>query len=433
MVPAWDLLTDTERYPTEISKLRTSDHSLALYIHIPFCHSLCYYCGCHTVIRTLASPASEVYLSSIFKEIDCIHPYLGGKKSITQLHLGGGSPNFLTETQIKKLIEKLNSAFSLAPSFEMAIECDPRLATSSKLALFKQLGFNRISFGIQDFDPNVQKAIHRIQPFTLVETLYQECRTLAFDSINFDLVYGLPHQSQTSFAKTIERVIQLKPDRIALFSYAHVPWMKKHQKLIDTHALPSPYEKLNLFLFARQAFFDAGYEPIGMDHFALPNDALVKAYKGGYLHRNCMGYTTGTFKNYLGLGVSSIGSLGNTYFQNHHHLKTYTQKLSEGILPVERVKSLTQDDIIRQWVIQQLMCYFSIDKKEFYKNFKVNFDDYFREAHPHIEASSQQNLITSDGSQIKVSELGKIFIRNICAGFDIYLQKNQSGKYSKAI
>jgi len=288
--------------------------------------------------------------------------------------------------------------------------------------------------GIQDFDPKVQEAVNRIQPASMVKDIYEACRTLKFHSINFDLIYGLPHQTQESFSKTIKQVIQLKPDRIALYSFALVPWIKKQQTILNEEDLPTPDEKLEIYLQSREQLLESGYDAIAMDHFALKNDEMAKAFHAGNLYRNFMGYTCQYTDDFLGLGVSSIGFLKHTFVQNTKDLKEYYKHLSHGHLPTERGKVLAVDDRARQWAINALMCQFQIDKQTFKDVYKVNFDLYFKQEQEHLQKCAQEKLIELEENKITVTDLGKLFIRNICMGFDWYLrQKNAHKKFSNTI
>lgn len=423
-IPYWDLENDVPLHIHQFNTKETTFSSLALYVHIPFCQSLCYYCGCHTEIRDVHSDHAKNYLSFLFKEIDLMTRHFETKKRVTQLHIGGGTPNFLTKKELQQLFDTLANAFYIDRHAEITIEIDPRTVTFEQLSLLKTLGFNHISLGIQDFDIEVQKAIHRIQPFEQVQIIYTKCRELGFTEINFDLIYGLPKQHVTEFENTLKKVIILKPDQIALFNYAHVPWMKKHQKMINEHDLPTVQNKIQLFLTAWDFLKQHDYQAIGLDHFVLPNSQLAKAYQNHQLQRNCMGYTTQYADSYLGLGVSSIGYLAHDYYyQNQRQLNTYYQSIQNGRLPIERQKLLSADDQKRKWIIQQLMCYGNVDKSFFYRQFAVYFDEYFAREIPMMKQFQLENFVTMSQNEIKLTALGKIFIRNICAAFDNYFSK----------
>ncbi len=432
--PEWrDDFTD-EDYRGKLRSFAVGDKTLSLYVHLPFCQSLCYFCACNVLIRDPESRVGDQYLGYLFKEIDLVCSMLGEKRNVKQLHWGGGTPTFLNESQIARLFEKITASFDVDLAQEIAVEIDPRTIDRKKLAMIRTLGFNRVSMGIQDFDAAVQRHVNRVQPFETVERLCSWCREERFQSINVDLIYGLPGQSRESFRHTVERVVELKPDRIALYSFAHVPWLKKHQQKLDTAKLPMPEEKLDIFLMAREGFMGNGYQAIAMDHFALNNDELTRAYKNGTLYRNFMGYTVKPADEYLGIGLSSIGYLESTYVHNHKVLKDYYRCLDEGRLPVHRGIVLSEDDRMRQWVINALMCRFCVDKEAFRKKFRSSFDEYFQEEQPHIERCRREGLLREDKGLLKATETGKIFIRNVCMGFDRYLRtRKENQRFSRTV
>ena len=421
-VPEWKDAISQEHLKTVY---RNPNTPKALYIHIPFCQSLCWYCGCNTIIKKQKSHA-DTYLDYLFKEIDQIHVLAGQKLNITQLHWGGGTPNFLTEKQTIRLLDKLDEAFEIDYNGELAIEVDPRTTTEEQIYLLRKLGFNRISMGIQDFSPDVQKAINRIQSFEDVKKLYDFCRYMDFDSINFDLIYGLPKQTVEKYKDTIRKTIELKPDRIALYSYAWLPQFKSHMKLIKENDLPKAEEKLNIFLEAEKLFKDNDYDEIAMDHFALKSDELSKAAKSNKLFRNFMGYTTQTTQETVGLGLSSISYLENTFFQNHASLKDYYQSIEINTIPASKMKVLSEDDIIRNWTIQSLMCNQLLNKNDFYQKFRYNFDEYFENELPSLKEYIDEEFVLHNATDISVTEKGRYFLRNICMTFDGYLGKSQN-------
>lgn len=432
--PVWSDEVNEDVYINQLKAFGQTDKTLSLYIHIPFCQSMCTFCACSVLIRKAEKKYGDEYLQHLFREIELISKYIGKRPVVRQLHWGGGTPTFLTEEQIQQLFLKIQRHFDVDLSGEIAIEIDPRTITRKKIETLKKLGFNRISMGIQDFDADVQKGINRIQSLAMVKEVYQWCRDYEFDSINFDLIYGLPHQTQESFTETSKRIIDMRPDRIAFYSFAYVPWLKKHQTKIDTATLPDNDEKLDIFLNAREHFLDSGYQAIAMDHFALDNDELAKAFNNGKLHRNFMGYTVKPADEFIGLGLTAIGFLQNTFIQNAKLLQDYYDRLAAGQLPVERGKRLDQDDCIRQWTINSLMCQFCLDKQNFQKLFGVNFEDYFRDEQGYIFRCAEDELLENSQNFLKVTELGKIFIRNICMGFDKYLRREQeSKKFSRTV
>ncbi len=432
--PEWTTQVNASVYQARLLDLAKTDKTLSLYVHIPFCQSLCYFCACNVVIRSREDRYADEYLAFIFQEIDTVGKILGTQKRIRQLNWGGGTPNYLSEPQMERLFKKIEENFDVDLSGEIALEIDPRTIEKSQLKKMKSLGFNRISLGIQDFDPEVQSQINRIQSYEIVKEVTDQCRDLEFHSINYDLVYGLPHQTKESFQGTLEKVIRLKPDRIALYSFAYVPWLKKHQTKFQPNDLPNTNEKLEIFLQARQEFLQNGYQAIAMDHFALHTDELSRAFRKGTLYRNFMGYTVKPADEFLGFGVSSIGFFENTYIQNYKTLPQYYHSLRRNELPVERGKVLSPDDRIRQWVIQRLMCRFEIDREEFQKKFSMDFDDYFAMEQDHVQRCITEGLLVSSNGSLKATDLGRIFIRNVCMGFDWYLrQKDGHRAFSRTV
>jgi len=432
--PAWSADVDKTVYQERLKIFGQSDKTLSLYIHIPFCQTMCTYCACSVILRKQDEKYGDEYLSYLFKELDLVSHFIGKRKKIRQFHWGGGTPTFLNEGQIKRLFDKVSQSFDIDFDGEIAIEIDPRTIDLPKVKMLKNLGFNRISMGIQDFDAAVQKSVNRIQPYELVKKFYDYCRALNFPSVNFDLIYGLPHQTTKSFHDTVNKVIAFRPDRIALYSFAYVPWLKKHQEKIDQASLPTNGQKVDIFLQARAQLLEAGYLAIAMDHFALKDDELAKSFKKDRLYRNFMGYTVKPADEYIGVGVSSIGFIEDAFIQNHKILKDYYRSLDHNELPVERGKCLTPDDKIRQFTINSLMCHFKLDKKDFLERFGKPFDEYFAEEQPHIQYCLEDGLIEADNRAIRVSELGKIFIRNICMGFDYYLRKQKlNARFSRTV
>ncbi len=432
--PEWTTDVTADIYRQKLAAFGRSDKTLSLYIHIPFCQSMCTYCACNVVIRKKEDKVGDEYLEYLFKEIDLVRNAIGKKKKVRQFHWGGGTPTYLNEDQIEKLFKKVRANFDVDLKEEVAIEIDPRTIDESKLRKLKKVGFNRISLGVQDFNGDVQKKVNRIQPFELVKKYTDLCRELKFHSLNFDLIYGLPGQTKKSIQETIEKVILLKPDRIALYSFAYVPWLKKHQNKIHKDDLPSSDQKLEIFLLARELLLSNGYQAIAMDHFALETDELAIAFNKGTLHRNFMGYTVKPADEYVGLGLSAIGFLESTFIHNYKTINEYYRLLKESTLPVEEGKSLTHDDQIRQWVIHSLMCRFQIDKNEFYRNYEQGFDNYFEFEQPHIQKCLKDGLIASSDNKIAATDLGKLFIRNVCMGFDWYLrQQKEQKRFSRTV
>jgi oxygen-independent coproporphyrinogen-3 oxidase len=432
--PQWSQTVNADAYANVLTSFGKNDKTLSLYVHIPFCEQLCYFCACNKVIRARDEKVGDEFLGHLFKEIEIVSNLLERRKLIRQLHWGGGTPTFLSEAQIERLFSKIRSHFDIDLNEEIAIEIDPRTVTQSKLSLLRKLGFNRISMGVQDFDEKVQDDINRIQPYEQVAQVHQWCRDLKFESVNYDLIYGLPYQTRKTFKKTVDMVIGLKPDRIALYSFAYVPWLSKPQNKFNLDAIAVHDEKLDIFLQSRADLLANGYQAIAMDHFALTSDEMAKAFNEGRLHRNFMGYTLKPADEYIGVGPSAIGFLEKTYVQNVKVLPEYYEITAQGRLPVERGKELSRDDQVRQWVINRLMCQFQVDKQVFFDTFGYEFEDYFQEEGEHIRHCIEDALINEDSRQIRVTDLGKIFIRNVCMGFDLYLrQKNGHQRFSRTV
>lgn len=432
--PVWSDEVTEEVYIQKLKDFGQSDKTLSLYVHVPFCQTMCSYCGCSVVVRKQEDKYGDEYLRYIFKEIDLVARYVGKKKRVRQFHWGGGTPTYLSEDQIERLFVKVQEVFDVDLDGEIAIEIDPRTIDKSKVKKLRALGFNRISIGVQDFDRKVQDAMNRRQSYELVKELNDWFREFKFKSINFDLIYGLPCQTKESFSETISKVINLRPDRIALYSFAYVPWLKKHQNKIDEKTLPSNDAKLDIFLQARSQFLAGDYQAIAMDHFALKEDELATAFNEESLYRNFMGYTVKPADEYIGLGPTSISFLENTYIHNHKVLPEYYRILHENKLPVEKGKVLSRDDQIRQWTINALMCQFQVDKQKFEERFQVSFDGYFAHEQAHIRQCVEDQLVRVEDGKIQVTELGKIFVRNICMGFDYYLrQEGAHARFSRTV
>lgn len=432
--PEWSSDVTEAIYQDKLTDFNLTNKSLSLYLHIPFCRSLCSFCGCNVIIRPHEEKHGDQYIDYLFRELELVEQWIGRKKMIKQLHWGGGTPTFLTESQIERLFKRFAETFEIDYDGEIAIEIDPRTIDKSKVAKLRQLGFNRVSMGIQDFEEQVQESVNRRQPYEIVKEFYDWCRELKFQSVNFDLIYGLPYQTPATMKKTVEQVIALRPDRIAFYSFAYVPWLKAHQSKIDESKLPTSDQKIEIFLNAREQFLNGGYDAIAMDHFALADDDFAKAFRSGTLYRNFMGYTLKPADEYIGMGLSSIGFLENCYFQNYKTLPEYFAALDKNEIPIERGRILSEDDIIRRWVINSLMCQFKVDKNVFAGQFGKKFDAYFQEEAEHLKQCVSDGLITLEGNNIHATELGKIFIRNVCMGFDWYLrQADGHKKFSKTI
>jgi oxygen-independent coproporphyrinogen-3 oxidase len=406
---------------------------LSLYVHIPFCESLCYYCACNKIITKHHDRATE-YLRYLSRELDLHTAQLGVGQIVTQLHLGGGTPTFLTDDELRSLMGMLRRSFTLAPGGEYSIEVDPRTIDTTRLDTLAELGFNRLSFGVQDFDPAVQKAVHRVQPAEQVFALVKAARERGFDSINVDLIYGLPQQSPESFDRTLAQVNELRPDRIALYAYAHLPERFKPQRRIAMVDLPSGSAKVAMLSRSMSAFMGAGYVYVGMDHFALPADALAVAKRQGRLHRNFQGYSTQPDCDLIGLGVSSIGRIGATYSQNAKTLEEYYDHLDQGRFPVVRGLALSRDDLIRRSVIMALMCQGHLLFESIELGFLIDFKNYFAAEIEGLKQLMEQGLVVLEPTGIQVTDMGWFFVRAVAMVFDRYLQTDRTrARFSKII
>ncbi len=405
---------------------------LSLYVHIPFCRDICYYCGCNKIVTRHAEDARR-YLNYLKKEIAMQAAMVGNKRPVLQLHLGGGTPTYFNGAELTELIYSLASHFNLVNigTREYSIEIDPRTVDRALLALLKGLNFNRISFGVQDFNEEVQRAINRIQPLAMVAELTASARAFGFDSINFDLIYGLPLQTPVSFANTLREVIALRPDRIALYNYAHLPERFSSQRALDRLPRPSAADKLTLFDLACDMLSEAGYVHIGMDHFVLPGDALAQAQQRHVLERNFQGYSTSHARDLVGLGVSSIGSTAQGYAQNAKDLETYYRLLDDNRLPIVKGLQMSDDDRIRKFVIMQIICNLSLDFAALQQRFQIDFFDYFAAEQKALQALQNDGLITLDAHELAVTPNARPLLRNICMVFDRYLQDSQDTQHAQ--
>ena len=407
--------------------------ALSIYVHIPFCESVCYYCACNKVITKHHSKGAE-YLHYLSREVDLITQHLGQGQKVSQLHLGGGSPTFLSDAELGDVMSMLQRNFELVPGGEYSIEIDPRTVTDLRLEHLHRLGFNRLSFGVQDFDPQVQVAIHRVQPRFQVEALMHSARRIGYESINLDLIYGLPQQTPESFERTLDDVILLRPDRVAIYAYAHLPTRFKPQRRINAHELPSPQGKVHMLALAIDRLTEAGYVYIGMDHFALPNDPLAVAKAQGRLHRNFQGYSTQPDCDLVALGVSAIGRIGPTYSQNAKTLEEYYDCIDQGRLPVVRGLALTPEDILRRAVIMAIMCQGKLDFEAIELAFMTDFRRTFAHALARLEPLIQGGLVELDEQGLQVTQSGWMLVRAIAMVFDQYLQSDlDRARFSKIL
>ena len=398
---------------------------LSVYVHIPFCEALCYYCACNKIITKHKSRGSE-YLVDLQRELNLHVAELGHGQPVSQLHLGGGSPTFLSDDELARLLGMLRASFVLLADAEVSIEVDPRTASRARLGRLAAMGFNRISFGVQDFDPAVQQAVHRVQPFQSVQELVQEAKALGFVSINADLIYGLPQQTPESFRRTIAQVAELRPTRIALYAYAHLPQRFKPQRRIDAAALPSAEQRVQMLRDGIAGFMAQGYSYIGMDHFALPGDALAVAKRQGRLHRNFQGYTTQPDRDLIGLGVSAIGRVGASYSQNAKTLAEYHDALAQGQFPVVRGLALTRDDLLRRAVIMALMCQGRVDYESIEAAHLVKMREVFAPEFEQLKPLQDLGLVEVGDTEIQVTATGWFFVRAVAMVFDRHLRADRA-------
>ena len=406
---------------------------LSVYVHIPFCESLCHYCACNKIITRHHERATP-YLAYLEREVALHVAQLGAGHSVSQLHLGGGTPTFLRDTELAELMAMLRRSFRFAPGCEYAIEVDPRTVDAQRLDSLAELGFNRLSFGVQDFEPAVQKAVHRVQPAQQVFELVAAARLRGFESVNVDVIYGLPKQTPESFDRTLAQLVALRPDRVALYGYAHLPERFKPQRRIATAELPSASAKLEMLSRSLSALVAAGYVYVGMDHFALPGDALAVAKRQGRLHRNFQGYSTRPDCDLIGLGVSAIGKIGATYSQNAKSLEEYYDALDHGRFPVVRGLTLSRDDLLRRAVIMALMCQGHWSFESINLAWLVESRSYFASELEALRPLQEQGLVDIDGTGVQVTKLGWYFVRGVAMVFDRYLQADRSrARYSRIL
>ena len=406
---------------------------LSLYVHLPFCRSLCYYCACNKIVTRDSNKAAK-YLKYLEREIALQAPLFRDDAFIEQMHWGGGTPTFYGIEELSAFYATLTSKFEFSPDGEYSIEIDPRTVEPATIAALRGLGFNRVSFGVQDFDPDVQRAVNRVQNEAQTAAVMKEARRSEFASVSVDLIYGLPRQSLGTFEATLDRVADLRPDRIAVYNYAHLPTRFKAQKQIVGEEIPAPEMKLQLLRLAAEKLVEAGYVYIGMDHFALPEDSLAIAQRQGRLHRNFQGYSTHAECDLIGVGVSAIGAIGPTYSQNARTLADYYARLDANALPIVRGVELTRDDLVRRSVIQALMCHFELSRETIDIAYLLDFDTYFAEEMAELEEFQRAGLLRIESNWISVTPKGRMLIRSICMVFDKYLRQDRdSRRYSRTI
>lgn len=423
-------------YDAAVARSNARRKPLSLYIHLPFCASLCYYCACNKVI-TSNQDQMRRYLDHLIREIQLKSAQVTESRPVYQMHWGGGTPTYYEGSELTELMYQIGRSFHVVtgPKADHSIEIDPRTLDTGKLGLLKGLGFDRLSMGIQDFSPKVQQAVNRIQPKSLIAEQMQDARAYGFRSINFDLIYGLPYQTQESFQETVEAVIALSPDRISVFNYAHLPERFKSQRLIDEEALPTAEDRLRIFCQAAARLTEAGYRYIGMDHFAKPDDSLSQAAVKGDLHRNFQGYTTCKDADLIGLGVSAISQIDDVYCQNTRSLRDYQQWLGQDILPLQYGVQLTQDDLIRREAIMALICHFNLDFEALRAHYGIDPTHYFAAEIVRMNELAKLGLVKSTSSGFQVTPQGRLVIRKVCMVFDRYLSEAQAGgrRFSRII
>lgn len=434
-----DFTVDDYLQQVALSNQALVPRPLSLYVHVPFCASLCYYCGCNKVVTRNQNRAVE-YVELLSREITARAEAFADDRLVQQIHFGGGTPTFLSVSQIKEVLELIAQSFHLGlpHNLEMSIEIDPRSVSVSDLEALIELGFNRFSFGIQDLNPDVQKAVNREQCFDQIKALVKRARELHIKSVSFDLIYGLPLQTPDTFHKTLQEIIAVRPDRLALYNYAHMPDRMPSQRLIKSEDLPSSVDKLTILSDSIISLSEAGYEYIGMDHFALPQDSLAEAQRNGSLQRNFQGYSTNADSDLIGIGVSSISRINECYSQNATDLATYTGKLDKGVLPVSKGLVMSRDDVVRADLIQRLMCGERIEYEAFGAEHDLLFEHYFEHELAQLKGIKQDGLLDADETGFQVTELGRVFLRNIAMCFDHYLRhpnrdNNGALRYSKTV
>jgi len=428
---------DAFSYDAYINKLKNQDSSrpISLYFHLPFCRNACYFCGCNVVFTSKEDKMLR-YLDYLKREMKILSEHLDMSREVIQLHFGGGTPTFFSAAQLKEVIDTIKSYFkNFAPSAEISCEIDPRHIDEDQMKVMSEGGFNRVSFGIQDFNEKVQIAVHRVQPYDITKKAMDLARKYNMVSVNVDLIYGLPYQSLETFKETLALSLTLNPDRFAVFNYAHVPWLKKTMRKIDETTLPSPKVKLEIMQYTIDYMTENGYKMVGMDHFAKPDDELFKAIETGELHRNFQGYTTKGGADLIGVGLTSIGEGHDHYAQNYKDMKEYEAAIDDNKLPFERGVALNEDDTIRQHVIMELMSNFKLDIKRFEKDYNLSFDEYFPTAREELQVFADEELVFMDKDSIKCSETGSLLIRNIAMVFDAYMAKHSSSSktFSKTV
>lgn len=422
-----------EDLATRIEANNRTARDLSIYFHIPFCETLCWFCGCTTVI-TLNHDKGQSYVDYLGREVAKMAPRLNPDRKVVQLHFGGGSPTFLRPDEIRRLGEIIHRHFTFAPDIEASVEVDPRRLTRDHMAALREIGFNRASMGVQDFNPKVQEAVHRIQPREMTQQAVDWMRELGYGSINLDLIYGLPHQTVESFNETLDTVLEMRPDRLAVFSYAHVPWIKPSQKILEQRVLPAPETKLQVLkLVIEKLTADNQYVYIGMDHFARPNDELSVAQRNKQLQRNFQGYSTRAGSDIYAFGMSSISQIPEAYWQNEKELPKYQRAVDEDRMPLNRAYFVTDEDKIRRETIMRVMCDLSLDYAAMSRKLGINFTEHFAGELASLAPFEADGLVNRSSIGFQVTDSGRLFIRNIAMCFDNTLAPASERRHSKTI
>ncbi len=424
--PEWDEAFGDAEYRRALANASaTPGEALSLYVHLPFCHERCSFCACNVVISKKDEVAGP-YVDYLLREMSMAVEELGPRRLIRQMHWGGGTPTYLPPGLMRRLFEGIAGRFDVAPDAEIAIEVDPRVTSQEQITLLRSLGFNRISMGVQDLDPEVQRLVNRNQTAEQTGRLVAWCRECGFEGINFDLIYGLPGQTLDTWTRTIEQTIAMRPARLAVYNFAHLPDKVHHQRKIDASLLPHGAQKYALFAEARRLFEASGYRAIGMDHFALPTDELAVAMDERRLHRNFMGYTVVPAADMIAFGTSAIGEIGGAYAQNEKRLFKYYRALDAGHFPTSAGCFLTDDDVLRRWLIRQIMCNFYLDVTELKRRFGVDYDVYFAKENERLAPFYAEGFLTREDGNLLILPLGQVFIRNIAMEFDAYLRRPEA-------
>jgi oxygen-independent coproporphyrinogen III oxidase len=432
--PEWTEDFKAPRYLQHLARAESAGGPLSIYVHLPFCREMCRFCGCN-VIATHDRSRADAYLDVLEKEVAMVAAHLPTRRAVSQLHWGGGTPTFLDERQLARCHAILARHFEFLPDAELAVEIDPAITTKSQIDLMASLGFNRISMGVQDFNQKVQETVGRIQGEKETADLVAAARAAGFRGVNLDLIYGLPFQTGDTWQDTLERILRIHPDRMAVFGFAYVPWSKPHQKLLPKDELPLPEQRVALFMQTVEAFTRAGYRLIGLDHFALESDELARAQSAGTMFRNFQGYTVRPAADTVAFGMTSISDIGGAYAQNAHRLKDWAEQVEAGIVPVERGVAMSDDDLLRRFVINRVMCLLQLDLGEVERLFGAPAREQIAASlATGLEELAGDGLVTFDGTRLQVTPLGQLLVRNVAMLFDAYLQRpGGARKFSRTV